>query len=139
MRKATGIVATALMAGALLTGGLNTGVAQDATPFAPDPTECVVEPRAVDNVVDLFMNGDYEPDAEIIAGNLPAGEPASAEAIEGANATMRQLLACSNNNDMLAMLALMTDSGAQFFGPESTATEEQIREYFDAQEVGPLP
>ena len=128
MRKRTGIVATVLVAGALLAGGLQPTLAQDATPIVPDPSECVVEPRTVDNIVDLTMNGDYVPDPDIAAGKLPTGEPAPADAVAAIDATMRQFVACANNNDIPRMLALLTDNGAQYFLDfESTITEEQLR------------
>jgi hypothetical protein len=76
MRKRTGIVAATLLASTLLAGGLHVSLAQDASSIVPDPSEYVVEPRTIENAVDLFMNGDYVPDESIIAGNLPSGEPA---------------------------------------------------------------
>jgi len=137
MKKRSGIIFSALVAGTLWIGGAIPTVAQDAV--VPDPAECVVTPRTVDNVVDLFVSGDYVPDPEIVAGTLPSGDAASPESVTGANATLRQFLACSNNNDMLAMLALMTDAGAQFFGPEtSEATAEEIEEFFAASSPSPV-
>lgn len=137
MKLRSGIILSALVGGAIWIGGASSTVAQDA--IVPDPAECVVAARTIDNVVDLFMAGDYTPDAEIVDGNLPTGDAASPEAVAGANATLRQFLACSNNNDMLAMMALMTDNGMQFFGPEtSEATAEEIEAFFAENSPSPV-
>lgn len=128
MRKLGGILAALAIAGTLALSGQGPATAQNATPVFPDPSECVVEPRTVDNIVDMTLNDDYEPDVDIAAGNLPTGDPAPASAVEDINAMLRQFIACANNNDIPRMLALMTDNGAQFFLDfESTITEEQLR------------
>ncbi|HET9661891.1 MAG TPA: hypothetical protein VFP05_16305 [Thermomicrobiales bacterium] len=128
MRKLSGTLAALAIAGALALAGQGPVTAQNATPVFPDLSECVVEPRTVDNIVDLTLNGDYEPDADIAAGKLPTGDPAPASAVDDINAMLRQFIACANKNDIPRMLALMTDNGAQFFLDfESTITEEQLR------------
>ena len=120
-------------------------VAQDAgTPAAPgevvDPTLCTVDPRSVDELVVIFMEGDYIPDDELASGIFPEGEPADTATIALVTETAREVVACSNAGDYLAQMALFTDEGVQFFGPEeSDATEEDIRSFFADTPVEPLP
>ena len=86
------------------------------------------------------MEGDYIPDEDIAAGNFPEGEPADTATIALVTETAREVVACSNAGNYLAQMALFTDEGVQFFGPEeSDATEEDIRRFFADTPVEPLP
>jgi hypothetical protein len=124
---------------------LNPGfaVAQDeltGSPVAVDPAECVVEPRNLDELIEIWTSGDYVLDEEIAAGNFPTGTPADDATVAAIEEVARQLSACANAGDYLRMLALFTDEGVQYFGPESsTATEEDIRGFFAETPVEPLP
>src|SRR5262245_36298868 len=101
MRKLSGPLAALALGGTMILGGHATAFAQDATPIAVDPAECVVAPRTVDELVTIFLAGDYAPDEAIVAGTFPEGAEAPADVVDGVNATMRQVIACSNANDFL--------------------------------------
>jgi hypothetical protein len=116
--------------------------AQESTPAgeAVDPGLCTVDPRTVDELVVIFMEGDYVPDEEIAAGTLPQGEPADEATVTAVDETMRLLIACANAGNYRAQMALFTDDGVQFFGPESSdATEEDIRQFFAETPVEAVP
>ena len=54
--------------------------------------------------------------------------------------TARAVVACSNAGNYRAQMALFTDEGVQFFGPEeSEATEEDIHGFVADTPVEPLP
>ena len=131
MRKLGGTLAALAIGGTLLLAGHGPAMAQDATPIAVDPAECVVAPRTAEEVAAIWNAGDYVPDAEIMAGVLPTGTPASDEVEMAVNATLRQLIACSNANNFAGQLALMTDDGTQFFAPDGEVPVEQLAGFFE--------
>jgi len=106
--------------------------AQDATPapdfVMPDPSECTVTARTVDDLLSLFATPEAATSAEAIASPtafvVPEGTPADAETVAGVTATMREVTACLNANSFLQMIALYTDEYvAQSFVEESVAPE----------------
>jgi hypothetical protein len=138
MRKINGTLAALVIGGALILGGHAPTLAQDATPIAPAPTECVVEPRTAEDVAAIWNAGDYVPDANISAGVLPIGAPATDDVVTAVNATLRQMIACSNANDFARQLALMTDDGTQFFAPEGEVPVDQLADYFEGLLATPV-
>lgn len=134
-----GLLAAAPIAALLLTGAVG---AQDdgggdggdgATARVIDASECVGEPRTVDEFVAISTAGG-EP-ARAVQVGVPLGTPVSGEEKDAAITAIRALLACFNANDRLLGASLMTDNGVlRFYGP---ATDEAaLRETF-AQEVAP--
>lgn len=112
-RRVSLVVAlVAMLANAIAAG------AQEATPAAgigalpvtPDPAECVVEPRTLEEIREL---AGAPPDPETASPTTPQatlrGEPADAETIAGIVATVRQFVACVNAGDELRGYALYTD------------------------------
>lgn len=97
--------------------GLSSSVAlaREATPAAdfltPDPADCQVQPRTVENLTRLLatpVTSEATPDpARFVA---PEGEPASDAAIAGVTATVNEMYACVNANAFLRMFSLYTDS-----------------------------
>jgi hypothetical protein len=77
--------------------------AQEATPsdafVTPDPAECQVAPRTVDE-----LGAFASPEA------LPAGEPADDATTAEVTATIREITACANANAFLRMFALYSDA-----------------------------
>lgn len=138
MRNIKGLVAACAIGGTLLLGMSGPALAQDATPIAVDPSECVVAPRTAEEVAAIWNAGDYLPDADIAAGVLPEGTPASDEVVSAVNATLRQMTACSNANDFPRELALMTDEGTQFFAPEGEVPVDQLDGFFQALLATPV-
>ena len=138
MRKIGGILAALAIGGTLLLGGHGSAMAQNATPVAVDPTECVVAPRTAEEVAAIWNADDYEPDADIMAGMLPTGTPAPDDVVTAVNATLRQMIGCSNANNFAAQLALMTDEGTQFFAPEGEVPVDQLAGFFDGLLATPV-
>ena len=138
MRKLSGTLAALAIGGTLLLGGHGSALAQDATSIAVDPIECVVTPRAAEDVAAIWNAGDYVPDAEIMAGALPTGDPASDDVVVAVNATLRQMIGCSNANNFPGQLALMTDEGTQFFAPEGEVPVDQLTGFFEGLLATPV-
>lgn len=138
MRKLSGTLAALAIGGTLLLGGQIPALAQDATPIAVDPSECVVAPRTAEEVAAIWNAGDYVADAEIMSGVLPTGTDVPDEVVTAVNATLRQLIACSNANDFARQLALMTDEGTQFFAPDGEVPVDQLAGFFEGLLATPV-
>lgn len=119
------LVAAAMSATLLFTAGTT---AQQATP-APPPrpvalSECTVEPRTPEELRALTARGISErlaraaasPTAEATPGRTEhedmAGEPADQQIAAAIEESARELLACLNGGNQLAILALRTDDSA---------------------------
>jgi glutamine cyclotransferase len=97
----------------LPTGTVAAGQAPSPAPDVP----CAVEPRAVDDMIDLWFAPDGSPqvatpiDSQLTTRALdPAqGEPAGDEVAAAVEAVMGEWLACLNAGDLLRSHALMTD------------------------------
>lgn len=89
-----------------------TVAAQEATPtgefITPDPAECTVQPRTVDELMRFLATpaGAAQATPDIL---LSEGEPADAEVAAEVTATTRELYACYNANAFLQVFALFTD------------------------------
>lgn len=104
-----------ILAVAMLMGlASGTVAAQDASPAAndfvtPDPAECTVQPRTVDELRAYLDNAT-------VATAMPAtpaatgGEPADPETVEAVSAVTREVYACLNANAFLRMFALYSDA-----------------------------
>jgi hypothetical protein len=104
---APGLVAIAVMGPAF---------AQVATPApfptAPDPAECVVSPRPLEEVVAVVgtpVSGPEESAASPTPFVAPVGQPADDETASAVVATLRQVFACTNAGDYLRVFALFSD------------------------------
>jgi hypothetical protein len=96
--------------------------AQDATPasdMSPDPEQCTLTPRTLEEV--QAIHGDPHPagageataaalDASPVMVELPEGEPADEATVEGVLATVVQLFACHNAGHYLAGFAAVSDN-----------------------------
>lgn len=93
--------------------------AQDATPEAelvtPDPAECRVEPRTMEELRAFVIEDDASPEASspIVATPepfvVPKGEPADDAVVAEVTATVHEWYACLNANAGLQMFALYSD------------------------------
>lgn len=104
------------LAGSLLLAGMTTVSAQDATPAAdnvPDPSECTVDQRSVDEIAALLTTPAAATPEEVAgtpeAVALPEGEPTGQEVVSAVEATLREAIACQNAGDIRAAFALYTD------------------------------
>ena len=110
----------------------------------PPPEDCRVEPMTVDEFVDALETNMSESSGVALEfqvpseDDLPAGEPANDEIIEGISATLWESTACLNGGDFASFLALMSPSGVQFFllsilealgRPPGPLTDEEIAQY----------
>ncbi len=119
------VLGAALLFVAISAGGL--AAAQDATPtggdagvtlatppVAPDPAECVVEPRPGDPFEQLTPPPVAAASPTVVESPtpflLPAGDPPTADAEAAAVATVREAIACRNAGDAGRLAALYTDA-----------------------------
>ena len=122
----------ALVSLALL--GSAVSVAQEATPAAgtfpitPDPAECQVEARPVEDFLAAAAGATPEatPAAETVA-EVPLGEAADTETVAGVTATVREILACFNAGAFPRALGLFSDNALRRFGQEDPLSEEELR------------
>ena len=118
--------------------------AQDATPaafpVAPDPAECRVDPRPIEEVVATVATPTAAPATPAVAPTPfvpPAGEPADPETAAAVTATLRELFACTNAGALLRVYALFTDDFLRVFFAGTPLTEE-VAAFLAATPV-PLP
>lgn len=104
-----------VLGGALLLGG-GAAVAQDATPGAvdlsPNPDQCTQTPRTLEAIQAITATPTVGTSTIEIssAADLPAGEAAPKEAIDGVVATVVETVACFNAGNYLALFGGMTDA-----------------------------
>ena len=96
-------------------------VAQSGTPaaypMAPDPSECVVEPAAIEEIAAILATPGAGPTDTAATFVPPNGTPADAETSAAVNATLRQVFACANAGDPLRVASLFSDDFLRdFFG-----------------------
>ncbi len=137
----------ALVAVVVLLAGtsIDTVAAQDATPapfpVAPDPAECTITPRPIEDVVAVVGTPAAGAATPVAASPtpfvVPAGEPAAPEIAAAAVATLRQVLACANAGDFLRVYALFTDDYVRAFFAGTPITPEV--EAFLSAPPQPLP
>lgn len=119
--------ATALaLAGFFVASGAGTTWAQDATPgpvdLSPNPELCNQAPRTLEEIEAIAGTpaaaGSSDATAVALDQNqqpveLPTGDEAPKEAVDGIVATIVQIIACYNGGDRLAELGGMTDGFLQ--------------------------
>ena len=104
-----------VLGGALLLGG-GLAAAQDATPAAvdlsPNPDQCTQAPRTLEAIQAITATPVAGQTVIEIssAADLPAGEQAPKEAIDGVVATIVENVACFNAGNTLALFGGMTDA-----------------------------
>ena len=123
-----------LAVGAALAGVLWLGSAdaREASPVplptAPDPSECRVEPRPLDDVASVV--GTPTSDQTLGAVGTPApfdvpdGSPVDDETATAVRSTLRELFACTNAGDFLRVYALFTDDFLRSFFVGTPFSEE---------------
>ena len=126
-----------LVAGSLLIAwaGLSPVSAQEATPatpvpglVVPEPDECTVAPRAVDEFAALLatpvagMNTATTPTAVTI----PLGQPADAATVAEITRTTRETFACFSAADYLRVFALVTDDAIRQLQAQGILTTEVV-------------
>ncbi len=125
MRTIRALSTTLLLGSALLVSG-GVAAAQDATPggidLSPNPDQCTQAPRTLEEI--QAIAGTPAPagageataaalDADPHHVDLPTGEPAPKEAIDGVVETIVQNIACYNAGNYLAAFGSVTDAFLQ--------------------------
>ena len=104
------------------------GLAQTAAfPITPDPAECTVEPRSVEEVVALVAQATPAAMAEAETVLVPVGALADAETVAGVTATVREVYACLNAGNSARAFALVTDDVIRGFAEAEPIPEEELR------------
>jgi hypothetical protein len=140
--------AAAIIAAMIATLGWSAAGAQDTTPaaypVAPDPAECVVAPRSMDDNVRIvgtpIPGGNMPapaPEASPAPFAIPPGVPADTETADAVIATLHQVFACTNGGQLLRVYALFTDDFVREFFAQTPLTEDVIA--FLAATPQPLP
>ncbi len=139
-------------------------LAQDATPggvdLSPNPDQCTQTPRTMDAIVALIgTSAPSQTENVTETGSpapveLPVGEPAPKEAIDGVVATVVQNVACFNAGNYLALFGGMTDvylltlaetgaldplADAQMAGTPTALPEEQQTQLLDTRDFMRYP
>lgn len=115
-------------------GLFGTALAQEVTPetsqagfVAPDPSECQIEPRALDSILALVATpASGTPDLSTPVVGEPIGERADAETAEAVIAIARESVSCFNAGDFLRQFAFYTDNGLRTIMPEGLTEEDLI-------------
>jgi hypothetical protein len=118
--------------------------AQEATPVpglvVPDPAECTVAPRSVDDLAALLATpaaGAGRPAAPTPV-TIPPGQPADAATVEGITRTTRETFACFSAGDFLRVFALVTDDAIRQLQVQGILTAEVVP-FFAATPVAVPP
>ena len=123
-------------------------VAQKGSPVAgAGGTECTVEPRDVEELIDFYFGPQGTPLATPAAATmvdteaeLPQGEPVDPAVEEALNATVTELIACFDAGQYARAFALMTDDLVRQLGPDVSSpdqdTPEEVRALLEVQLTG---
>jgi len=116
IRLAVGVLFAALLVFA--NDGLAAAESVSSLPATPEPEECQVSPRSVDELrrlTDEALRGLVTPGASPPAtpSAPPTGEPADEAVARAVTATIRESIACLNAGNMLAAQALATDDAVR--------------------------
>lgn len=107
-----------LVVATMLLGGTRAADAatQVATPIVPNPTECAVAPRSLDDLRALATSAlatpAASPPSDVVdqaPSSPPPGVPADAETVAAVTAVVEEALACQNAGAYLAIFTLQTD------------------------------
>lgn len=109
-----------------------------ATAEAPLPEECTVDPRSVDEILTLLAAATPEAVAPGSAATPLSGEPVSEDLEAAVTDVAREYIACSNADDSLRLLALMSDKYLAQVPTEAGVTNANDVQRFDREPV-PLP
>ena len=148
----------------LIVVGSPRAMAHDATPeggVVPDPSECQVEPRTMDDLLALWVPGvtpvavtpegspvdvdgtalDVNEEGTPVGAviDIPVGEPADAETIDGVTATVHEVFACFNAGNFLAAYSLFSDDLIQSFGADLAGLTPEEVEGFLGAAATPIP
>ena len=141
MRRNALLVAVLL----LLTGSrLSPASAQEATPvpglIVPEPAECTVAPRVVDEFGALLATPAAVPDAAATPAPvmIPIGQPADAATVAEITRTTRETFACFSAGDYLRVFALVTDDAVRQLQAQGILSPEVVP-FFAATPVAVPP
>lgn len=132
------LLAALVLGGAVAAQDGTAIVLPDGLPVTPDPSECTVEARSIDDLLAEYgatpvaatpsVGEAASPAASPATGpaafTLPAGEPADGPAVEAITATLRELLACANTGNFLVFFEFITEDLAEEFTAEPISQEE---------------
>ena len=109
------------------------GAGADQFPLTPDPAECQVEPRDIEEFVGIAAQAT--PTGETAATQtveVPIGELADAETVAAVTATTREIFACFNAGDFRRAFSLLTDDAIRGFSEVDPIPEEELRGFLGA-------
>ena len=134
----------AMLAGA---GSVTLTVAQDATPettahdfpLVADPALCTGEPRATEDLLNLWFPEEGTPAAEAAMTEespnevtIPVGQPADEATTDAITTTVHQLFSCFAAGDFPRATAFFTDDLTRLFGPGPDETREEAAAFLEA-------
>ncbi|MDP9367399.1 MAG: hypothetical protein M3Q03_03830, partial [Chloroflexota bacterium] len=102
-------------------------------PVTPDPAECQLEGRSVEEL--LAINASATPTASAPATTtveIPLGDPADEQTINAITATMRGLFACIHAADPLRAYSFYSEDYLRRGAAENAMPEEDLREVLEA-------
>jgi hypothetical protein len=139
-RRFCSVAVLVLVALALVLGvGFHATAQETLLPVIPDPSECTVEPRTIDEVIALIdVLPAAEHDDEAGEANesfvVPEGEPADEATVDAIIGTAREMTACLNTGNLLTLLEFRTDRA--FAELKAMPFTEEVIEFYRA---GPPP
>lgn len=90
------------------------------TPMIPNPAECMIEPRSIDDlraVIGVATPGDIVPQQPVPTEVRSSGTEPNDQTVAGVMRTIREVIACVNTGDERRALALYSDNGLAQLGP----------------------
>ncbi len=109
------------------------GTAADQFPLTPDPAECQVEPRDMEEFVGIAA--EATPTGGMTGTGtveVPVGELADAETVAAVTAVTREIYACFNAGDFRRAFSLLTDDAVRGFAEVDPIPEEELRGFLGA-------
>ena len=104
------------------------GTGAEQFPLTPDPAECQVEPRDVEEFVGIAA--EATPTVGMTGTGtveIPVGELADAETVAAVTAVTREIYACFNAGDFRRAFSLLTDEAVLGFAEEEPIPEAELR------------
>jgi hypothetical protein len=125
------LAASLTVALTLLITSVASGLAQDATPVAPNPELCTLEPVSIERLLSIIATPTdaVQPDEfpEGTPVTLPAGDPVDEETQQRVEESMTINIACINTGDPLLQLAVYSEEGMKrLLGTTEDLSDEQI-------------
>ena len=114
-------------------------IAEIVAVLSPPATPAATSPAEHEHHVGAATPVRIEPmgTPRLLRPELPAGPPATADAVAGLTETMQRYLACANAGDVIGLMSLVSDEFLRF-SFASIITEADLQAYADAGRPLPL-